>query len=230
MNEIKDKTTNFRLILIILILITVITGMLTLFVEKAFAQTFRLPWGLSLFFTLILLGVLSFVIVQYSGIRNLILTFCLLLGFKILFSLITTISFVVGVSDFKRNLAQAFLSATFTSSTSAFIHIVGSFFATLCVKGLFISKGVEAETLAPSFVHPSVEAPAEVAAPSAEAEVRGEVGTKPEAPSEAATAAEVAKAEGIVTGESLGQVASQTLVNLKVLDESSSLPVYRPLV
>jgi len=35
---------------------------------------------------------------------------------------------------------------------------------------------------------------------------------------------------GIVTGESLGQVASQTLENLQVLDEAVSLPVYRPLI
>ena len=35
---------------------------------------------------------------------------------------------------------------------------------------------------------------------------------------------------GIVTGESLGQVASQTLDNLKVLDEAARLPVYRPLI
>lgn len=37
-------------------------------------------------------------------------------------------------------------------------------------------------------------------------------------------------AHGIVTGESLGQVASQTLANLQVLDEASTLPVYRPLI
>lgn len=37
-------------------------------------------------------------------------------------------------------------------------------------------------------------------------------------------------ASGIVTGENLGQVASQTLANLKVLDEISTLPVYRPLI
>ncbi len=34
----------------------------------------------------------------------------------------------------------------------------------------------------------------------------------------------------LVTGESLGQVASQTLENLRVLDEACSLPVLRPLV
>lgn len=37
-------------------------------------------------------------------------------------------------------------------------------------------------------------------------------------------------AKAIITGESLGQVASQTLDNLKVLDKSSELPVLRPLI
>jgi thiamine biosynthesis protein ThiI len=37
-------------------------------------------------------------------------------------------------------------------------------------------------------------------------------------------------AKGIVTGESLGQVASQTLENLFVLDNIASMPVYRPLI
>ena len=37
-------------------------------------------------------------------------------------------------------------------------------------------------------------------------------------------------AKGIVTGESLGQVASQTLDNLIVLDAAAELPVYRPLI
>jgi len=37
-------------------------------------------------------------------------------------------------------------------------------------------------------------------------------------------------AKGIVTGESLGQVASQTLDNLLVLDDAAGLPVYRPLI
>ena len=37
-------------------------------------------------------------------------------------------------------------------------------------------------------------------------------------------------AKGIVTGESLGQVASQTLDNLLVLDDAVDLPVYRPLI
>ena len=37
-------------------------------------------------------------------------------------------------------------------------------------------------------------------------------------------------AKGIVTGESLAQVASQTLDNLYVLDDAVSTPVYRPLI
>ena len=36
--------------------------------------------------------------------------------------------------------------------------------------------------------------------------------------------------QGLVTGENLGQVASQTLSNLRVLDEAVSLPVFRPLI
>ncbi len=36
--------------------------------------------------------------------------------------------------------------------------------------------------------------------------------------------------QGLVTGENLGQVASQTLYNLRVLDEAASLPVFRPLI
>jgi tRNA uracil 4-sulfurtransferase len=43
-------------------------------------------------------------------------------------------------------------------------------------------------------------------------------------------AAEVAHAEALVTGESLGQVASQTVENLAVIDEASTLPVLRPLI
>jgi tRNA uracil 4-sulfurtransferase len=46
-------------------------------------------------------------------------------------------------------------------------------------------------------------------------------------------AAEVAKAEGcsyIATGESLGQVASQTLPNIQAENESPSLPMLRPLI
>jgi len=42
--------------------------------------------------------------------------------------------------------------------------------------------------------------------------------------------AEKMGADGIVTGENLGQVASQTLANLRVLDDTSTLPVYRPLI
>jgi len=38
------------------------------------------------------------------------------------------------------------------------------------------------------------------------------------------------KAEAMVTGESLGQVASQTLPNLRVIDEACELPVMRPLI
>jgi len=37
-------------------------------------------------------------------------------------------------------------------------------------------------------------------------------------------------AEGLVTGESLGQVASQTLQNLRVIEAASTLPVLRPLI
>jgi thiamine biosynthesis protein ThiI len=37
-------------------------------------------------------------------------------------------------------------------------------------------------------------------------------------------------AKGIVTGESIGQVASQTLDNLFVLDSCATMPVYRPLI
>ena len=37
-------------------------------------------------------------------------------------------------------------------------------------------------------------------------------------------------AKGIVSGESLGQVASQTLDNLVVLSDAATIPVYRPLI
>ena len=37
-------------------------------------------------------------------------------------------------------------------------------------------------------------------------------------------------AKGIVTGESLGQVASQTLDNLFVLTDAAEIPIYRPLI
>jgi thiamine biosynthesis protein ThiI len=42
--------------------------------------------------------------------------------------------------------------------------------------------------------------------------------------------AETKKAKGIITGESLGQVASQTLDNLFTIDSAINLPVYRPLI
>lgn len=38
------------------------------------------------------------------------------------------------------------------------------------------------------------------------------------------------KAKGLVTGESLGQVASQTLDNMAVIQQAATLPVLRPLV
>ncbi len=38
------------------------------------------------------------------------------------------------------------------------------------------------------------------------------------------------KAKGVITGESLGQVASQTLDNLYVLDEAAEMPVIRPVI
>lgn len=46
-------------------------------------------------------------------------------------------------------------------------------------------------------------------------------------------ASKVAEREGalaLVTGESLGQVASQTLPNMRVIDEAANLPMLRPLV
>ena len=46
-------------------------------------------------------------------------------------------------------------------------------------------------------------------------------------------AEEIAKqrgAKGLVTGDSLGQVSSQTLENIAVVDEVASLPVFRPLI
>jgi tRNA uracil 4-sulfurtransferase len=42
--------------------------------------------------------------------------------------------------------------------------------------------------------------------------------------------AHVERAKALVTGESLGQVASQTLENMAALDEAATLPVLRPLV
>ena len=46
----------------------------------------------------------------------------------------------------------------------------------------------------------------------------------------AATVAGVVRGEAIVTGESVGQVSSQTLGNLAAIDEAVSLPVFRPLL
>ena len=46
----------------------------------------------------------------------------------------------------------------------------------------------------------------------------------------AAAIAKREKAQAIVTGESLGQVASQTLTNLTILDQAAPLPVLRPLI
>lgn len=37
-------------------------------------------------------------------------------------------------------------------------------------------------------------------------------------------------AEALITGDSLGQVASQTLANLSALDDAAQLPVLRPLL
>ena len=37
-------------------------------------------------------------------------------------------------------------------------------------------------------------------------------------------------AQALVTGESLGQVASQTLENMTVIEQAASLPLIRPLV
>ncbi len=42
--------------------------------------------------------------------------------------------------------------------------------------------------------------------------------------------ASAAKAECLVTGESLGQVASQTLGNLRVIEEAAEIPILRPLI
>ncbi len=46
----------------------------------------------------------------------------------------------------------------------------------------------------------------------------------------AETIAEKEHAEGLVTGESLGQVASQTLRNMRVIDEVARIPILRPLI
>lgn len=42
--------------------------------------------------------------------------------------------------------------------------------------------------------------------------------------------AEQLRAHALITGESVGQVSSQTLANLRAIDEASPLPVLRPLV
>ncbi len=42
--------------------------------------------------------------------------------------------------------------------------------------------------------------------------------------------AAVENAKAIVTGESLGQVASQTLENIMAIDETATIPVFRPLI
>ncbi len=42
--------------------------------------------------------------------------------------------------------------------------------------------------------------------------------------------AELEKANALITGEALGQVASQTLQNIRVIDASSNLPIFRPLI
>ncbi|OGL05791.1 MAG: tRNA 4-thiouridine(8) synthase ThiI [Candidatus Rokubacteria bacterium RIFCSPLOWO2_02_FULL_71_18] len=46
----------------------------------------------------------------------------------------------------------------------------------------------------------------------------------------AETLARRAGAQALVTGESLGQVASQTLANLARIDEAAGMPVFRPLI
>jgi len=46
----------------------------------------------------------------------------------------------------------------------------------------------------------------------------------------AASIAKEEHAQGIVTGESIGQVASQTTKNLLAIDQASDVPVYRPLI
>jgi len=42
--------------------------------------------------------------------------------------------------------------------------------------------------------------------------------------------AEKENAKALITGESMGQVASQTMENLAVIDEAVAMPVYRPLI
>ena len=42
--------------------------------------------------------------------------------------------------------------------------------------------------------------------------------------------AEIEGADALVTGDSLGQVASQTLQNIKIIDSISTIPILRPLI
>ncbi|MGZ4849267.1 MAG: tRNA uracil 4-sulfurtransferase ThiI [Halobacteriota archaeon] len=46
----------------------------------------------------------------------------------------------------------------------------------------------------------------------------------------ATTIAQEEGAQGIVTGESIGQVASQTTENLLAIDDAAGVPIYRPLI
>lgn len=46
----------------------------------------------------------------------------------------------------------------------------------------------------------------------------------------ASSIAEIAGANGLVTGDSLGQVASQTPANIRFTDTNAGFPVYRPLI
>ena len=46
----------------------------------------------------------------------------------------------------------------------------------------------------------------------------------------ASMVAELRRAQAIITGEAVGQVSSQTLTNLRVLDPAASLPLFRPLL
>lgn len=46
----------------------------------------------------------------------------------------------------------------------------------------------------------------------------------------AALVAKKENAHGIVTGESIGQVASQTSQNLLAIDEARDVPIFRPLI
>jgi thiamine biosynthesis protein ThiI len=46
----------------------------------------------------------------------------------------------------------------------------------------------------------------------------------------AAALAQQTRAQALVTGESLGQVASQTLQNMRVIEAAITLPILRPLI